>query len=210
MWSFLTLDAPLEQLRAVARQGGGTLDDAAVALVLGGLRRYHERRSGPVREIPVGVRVSLDRADDLGNRFAGAIISGPLAIEDPVDRVAAVRGEVLSLHTERALEVLDAAAPLLNRMPAFVGAGALRTAAVPDAFVLTLPGPPRKRFLAGAEVQGMYVLGPLPGAALTVCLVTVGDTACIGVNVDASAVADLRELEECLVEGVEELIQLVE
>ena len=204
-WSFLTLDAPLEPLRAVARQGGGTLDDAAVALVLGGLRRYHARRDSDVAEIPVGVRVSLDRADDLGNRFAGAIISGPLAIEDPVDRVAAVRGEVLSLHTERALTVLDAAAPVLNRMPSFVGASALRTAAVPDAFVLTLPGPPRKRFMAGAQVQGMYVLGPLPGAALTVVLTTCGDTACIGVNVDASAVADLGELAECLAEGVDEL-----
>lgn len=201
-WTFLTLDAPLEPLRTVARQGGGTLDDAAVALVLGGLGRYHQRRDSAVSEIPVGVRVSLDRADDLGNRFAGATISGPLAIEDPVDRVAAVRGEVLSLHTERALEVLDAAAPLMNRMPAFVGASALRTAAAPDAFVLTLPGPPRKRFMAGAEVQGMYVLGPLPGAALTVCLVTCGDTACIGVNVDASAVADVGELEECLAEEV--------
>ncbi|MCW2738457.1 WS/DGAT domain-containing protein, partial [Nocardioides sp.] len=205
-WTFLTLDAPLEPLRTVARQGGGTLDDAAVALVLGGLRRYHARRDGSVHEIPVGVRVSLDRADDLGNRFAGALISGPLAIEDPVDRVAAVRGEVLSLHTERALEVLDAAAPMMNRMPSFVGASALRTAAVPDAFVLTLPGPPRRRYMAGAEVQGMYVLGPLPGAALTVCLVTVGDTACIGVNVDASAVADLGALRECLVEGVEEMV----
>ena len=204
-WSFLTLDAPLEPLRAVARQGGGTLDDAAVALVLGGLRRYHARRDSDVAEIPVGLRVSLDRADDLGNRFAGAIISGPLAIEDPVDRVAAVRGEVLSLHTERALTVLDAAAPVLNRMPSFVGASALRTAAVPDAFVLTLSGPPRKRFMAGAQVQGMYVLGPLPGAALTVVLTTCGDTACIGVNVDASAVADLGELAECLAEGVDEL-----
>jgi WS/DGAT/MGAT family acyltransferase len=202
MWSFLTLDAPLEQVRAVARLGGGTLDDAAVALVLGGLRRYHARRDSTVAEIPVGVRVSLDRADDLGNRFAGALISGPLAIEDPVDRVAAVRGEVLSLHTERALEVLDAAAPLLNRMPSFVGASALRTAEAPDAFVLTLPGPPHRRYMAGAEVQGMYVLGPLPGAALTVCLVTCGDTACIGVNVDASAVADLAGLAECLAEEV--------
>lgn len=206
MWSFLTLDAPLEPLRTVARQGGGTLDDAAVALVLGGLRRYHARRGSSLPEVPVGVRVSLDRADDLGNRFAGALISGPLAIEDPVDRVAAVRGEVLSLHTERALEVLDAAAPALNRLPSFVGASALRTAAVPDAFVLTLPGPPRRRYMAGAEVQGMYVLGPLPGAALTVCLVTVGDTACIGVNVDASAVADLADLAACLAEGVDEMV----
>jgi WS/DGAT/MGAT family acyltransferase len=206
MWSFFTFDAPLAPLRTVARQGGGTLDDAAVALVLGGLQRYHARRGSTIGELPVGVRVSLDRADDLGNRFAGGLISGPLTIEDPVDRVAAVRGEVLSLHTERALDVLDAAAPLLNRMPSFVGAGALRTASPPDAFVLTLPGPPRKRYMAGAEVQGMYVLGPLPGAALTVCLVTCGDTACIGVNVDASAVADLDELRECLAEGVAEMV----
>lgn len=202
MWSFLTLDAPLEPLRAVARRGGGTLDDAAVALVLGGLGRYHALRKSPVAELPVGVRVSLDRADDLGNRFAGALISGPLLVDDPVDRVAAVRGEVLSLHTERALEVLDAAAPVMNRMPSFVGATALRSAAVPDAFVLTLPGPPKKRYMAGAEVRGMYVLGPLPGAALTVCLVTVGDTACLGVNVDASAVADLPTLEQCLADEV--------
>jgi hypothetical protein len=52
----------------------------------------------------------------------------------------------------------------------------------------------------------MYVLGPLPGAALTVCVVTCADTACIGVNVDASAVADLAGLEECLAEGVEEMV----
>jgi diacylglycerol O-acyltransferase / wax synthase len=201
-WSFLILDAPLEPIRTLARHGGGTLDDAAVALVLGGLRRYHLRRDSHVGEIPVGVRVSLDRADDLGNRFAGAIISGPLSIDDLVALVAAVRGEVLSLHTERALEVLDAAAPLVNRMPSFVGASALRTAPAPDAFVLTLPGPPRRRFMAGAQVRGMYVLGPLPGAALTACLVTCGDTACIGVNVDASAVADLGELAECLSEEV--------
>ena len=50
------------------------------------------------------MRVSLDRADDLGNRFAGALISGPLAIEDPVDRVAAVRGEVLGSHWHGLLE----------------------------------------------------------------------------------------------------------
>jgi diacylglycerol O-acyltransferase / wax synthase len=48
----------------------------------------------------------------------------------------------------------------------------------------------------------MYVLGPLPGAALTVVLTTVGDTACIGVNVDASAVADLAALEACLCEEI--------
>jgi hypothetical protein len=41
---------------------------------------------------------------------------------------------------------------------------------------------------------------------LTACLVTVGDTACLGVNVDASAVADLAGLAECLAEEVAEMV----
>lgn len=204
-WRFLTLDAPLAGLRELARLGGGTLDDAAVALVLGGLRRYHARRGTDLDTLPVGVRVSLDRADDLGNRFAQAIISAPMGIVDPVDRVAAVRGEVLSLHTERALDVVDALAPVVNRLPSGLGAAALRTGPAPDAFVLTLPGPPRRRYMAGAQVQGMYVLGPLPGSALTACVVTVGDVACLGVTVDASGVADVAGLRACLAEEVASL-----
>jgi diacylglycerol O-acyltransferase len=52
----------------------------------------------------------------------------------------------------------------------------------------------------------MYVLGPLPGAALTASVVTCGDIACLGVNVDPSAVADLDALAGCLAEGVEEMV----
>jgi hypothetical protein len=37
--------------------------------------------------------------------------------------------------------------------------------------------------------------------------VTCGHTACIGVNVDASAVADLDQLAESLTEGVAEMVE---
>lgn len=205
-WRFLTFEAPLDALRSLASQGGGTLDEAAVAVVLGGLGRYHERHGSAAGELPVGVRVSLDRADDLGNRFAAALISGPIWIKDPVDRVAAVRGEVLSLHTERALEALSAASTIMNRLPSWVGATAMSGGASADALVFTLPGPPQRRFMAGAEVQSLNVLGPLPGSALTACLVTYAGTACLGVNVDGSAVADLDVFAECLREEIDALV----
>ncbi len=205
-WRFLTFDMSLAALRSVAATAGGTLDDVAVALVLGGLARYHRCLDSTVDAVPIGVRVSLDRADDLGNRFASALIAGSLDIEDPIDRVAAVRGEVLSLHTERALEVLGAVAPTVNRMPSWLGASVLRAGVAADAVVVTLPGPPQRQFMAGAEVRGLNVLGPLPGSALTACLVTCADSACLGINVDASAVPEIALFEECLGEAIEEML----
>ena len=97
--------------------------------MLGGLRRYHAATgAADCARSPSAYACRSTAPTTSATASRGALISGPLSIEDPVDRVAAVRGEVLSLHTERALEVLDAAAPVMNRMPSFVGASALRTA----------------------------------------------------------------------------------
>jgi diacylglycerol O-acyltransferase len=199
---FLELSCPLADLREAARRAGGSLEDVVVAAVLGGLRRYHEAYGEAPEELPIGVRVSLDRADDPGNRHAAAMIAGPLAIEDPDERVAAVRGEVLSLHTERALDAFTALAPVANRLPSAVGGGLLASGAAADAFVLSLPGPAQLRYMAGAPVRSLWCFGPLPGTAITATLVAYAETACLGVTVDAAAVADPELLHRCLAEGL--------
>lgn len=203
-WRFVTSTCPLEDLRAAAALSGGSLQDATVAVVLSALRRYHHALGSPIDELPVSVRVSLDRADDLGNRYAAAMIAAPVGVEDPIDRIAAVRGEVLSLHTERALDAFSAFAPVANRLPAAVGATVLATGAPADAFVTTLPGPARATYLAGSQVEAIWSFGPLPGTALTATLVSYGDMAFLGVNVDAAAV-DVDLFRQCLAEGVDEV-----
>lgn len=205
-WRFVALPAPLAPLRRVAELAGASMQDVAVAAVLGGLRRYHVGHGSTPTDLPIAVRVSLDRTDDLGNRHAGAMIPGPVSIEDPVDRVAAVRGEILSLHTERALEAFSAIAPVANRLPAEVGAAVLAAGSSADALVLTLPGPGRTTYMAGAEVLAMYPFGPLPGVAMTATLLSLADSACLGVTVDGDAVADLGVLEECLAAGLAEMV----
>lgn len=210
LWSFVALSCDLEALRRAGRSVHGSLQDAFVAAVLGGLRRYHNHHDLAVEDLPIGIRVSLDRADDplSGNRFAGAMIAGPAGIIDPADRIAAVRGEVLSLHTERALDALRAVAPIANRLPSDIGAALLQVGAAADAQVSVLPGPAHRRFMAGAEVTAMYPFGPLPGVAITASLLTYADRACIGLNIDGRAVEDLDVLERALAEGLDEVLAL--
>ena len=42
------LDVPLQDLKGAARAAGGTVNDAFMAAVTGGLRRYHERNGAAV------------------------------------------------------------------------------------------------------------------------------------------------------------------
>jgi hypothetical protein len=209
-WNFLTLTCPLEELREAGRSVGGSLQDTFLAALLGGLRRYHNFHDVALEDLPVSIRVSLDRADDpmSGNRFAGALIAAPAGIVDPADRIAAVRGEVLSLHTETALDGFRAFAPIAGRLPSDLVAAALQLGGAADLSVSTIPGPTRTTYMAGAKVTGLYPFGPLPGVALSATLCTVVDTACIGVNVDGLAVFDLPELERCLREGLDEVLAL--
>ncbi|MEI2715148.1 MAG: wax ester/triacylglycerol synthase domain-containing protein [Nocardioides sp.] len=209
-WNFLALDVPLAELRAAGRTVGGSLQDAFIAALLGGIRKYHNYHDLAVEDLPISLRVSLDRADDpmSGNRFAGAMIAAPAGLVDPADRIAAVRGEVLSLHTERALDAFRAFAPVANVLPSDVTTFALQSGAAADLSAAVIPGPARESFMAGARVNGMYAFGPLPGVAISATLLTCGDTAYVGLNVDGLAVPDLDELRLFLIEGFDEVLAL--
>lgn len=207
-WQFLTLTTPLDGLTASARAVGGSLQDVFIAAVLAGLRRYHQEHGVELEDLSMSVRVSLNRAEDpsSGNRFAGAMIAAPIGIADAADRIAAVRGEVLSLHTEEALDALRAAAPVTGVLPSQLLVALQRSGAVADASIAVNAGPTRTSYMAGAEVTGIFAFGPLPGVAISASLLSCVDTACIAVNVDGRAVKDLPQLRRCLQEGLDETL----
>ncbi len=207
-WQFLTLQAPLAGLTAAAHAVGGSLQDAFIAAFLAGLRRYHQEHGVELEDLSMSIRVSLNRAEDpsSGNRFAGAMIAAPIGIVDPADRVAAVRGEVLSLHTEEALDALRAAAPVTGVLPSQVLVALQRSGAVADVSVAVNSGPTRTSYMAGAQVAGIFAFGPLPGVAISASLLSCVDTACIAINVDGRAVQDLPALHRCLQEGLDETL----
>ena len=210
LWLLRTLECPFPALRAAGHAVGASVNDAYLAALLGGLRIYHERHGVELEELPVTVPVSLRRADDPmgGNRFAGAMLAGPIGIRDAGDRVAAIRGAVLSQLNEPALDSFSVLTPLVNRLPSAVGAALMGVGARTDLAASNVPGVGEPVFMAGALVERAFPFGPLPGVAVMAAMLSHVGTCCIGLTIDAAAVTDDDVFMECMEAGLAEVLAL--
>ena len=203
------LEVPVDDLRTAGKAAGGSLNDAYLAALLGGLRRYHLLHGRDVAELPMAFPVTVRGKDDAagGNRFAAASMSGPLGDLPPADRIREVSRRSRIARSEPALDFLSRLAPGMARLPAAVlGALALRTAGRIDLQASNIPGLTRKSYIAGARVERMFVFGPTPGCAVMATLVSHQGTCCIGITVDHQAVTDPDVLLACLEQGFAEVL----
>jgi WS/DGAT/MGAT family acyltransferase len=209
----LTVDFPLEGLRAGGKAAGGSVNDAFIAAVLGGMRRYHEHYGALVDVLPIGIPVSLRNDNDPlgGNRFAGARFAAPLAEPDPAVRIQVIREFVMAAREEPAIGFLDYLSPVLTKLPtaAIVELSANLTGAS-DLQVSNIRGIGHPVYLAGVKVLGMYPLGPRPGVAGMVAMITYDGTCCLGLNVDPDVFDDGDVLTRCLEEGFAEVAALAD
>jgi WS/DGAT/MGAT family acyltransferase len=210
-WHFEALDVPLADLRGAAKAAGGSVNDAFVAALLGGFRRYHEEFGVPITEMPMAMPVSLRREHDRpgGNRFTGLRFAAPVAERDPRRRIEQVRQIVARERSEPALGALAALTPLLGLLSAPVSAAlAARLVQTSDLQASNIPGLKRPVYMAGAKIEKLYPFGPLPGCAATISLVSHNATCCIGANLDAAAFTDTELFASCLSQGFEEIVRL--
>lgn len=208
-----TFDVALEELKAAGRAAGGSVNDAFLAGVLGGIRRYHEKHSYSVDSIPMAVPVSLRTdTDPMGaNKFAGARFAAPVGERDPKARITAIHRFILDARMEPALGFLDLIAPALSRLPDMVLtriAGEMTGSS--DIQASNLGGVGRSLYLAGARVTRIYPMGPRPGVAAMVTMLSYDGTCCIAVNFDPDAVPDADVFSACLREGLAEVTALAE
>jgi WS/DGAT/MGAT family acyltransferase len=210
-YRFVLHDVPLSDLKAAGKAAGGSVNDAFLAGVLGAFRRYHEHCGVPIDVMPVGIPVSLRRSDDPmgGNRFAGARFAAPVGEADPRTRIEIIREFVVTARAEPALGFLELVAPALSRLPT---AAIIELAAgmtnVSDVQASNIPGMAHPAYLAGARVTGLYPLGPRPGVAAMIAMISYDGTCCIGLNVDPDVISDLEVFETCLREGFDEVLDL--
>lgn len=213
-WRFAALDVGFADLRAAGKAAGGSFNDAYVAALLGAFRLYHAEMGRPVgpdatlrTSVPVSVRREGDAAG--GNRWAPARLSAPMGIVDAAERVGAVGALMRSARREPALESPDVVAPLLARLPSplltLVAGG---STAGNDLQASNVPGLRSEAFLCGARIERVYPYAPLPGCAAMISAVTHGDTACVGANLDAAAIADRDLFTDCLARGFGEVLAL--
>jgi WS/DGAT/MGAT family acyltransferase len=206
-----TLAIPLEDLKIAAKSAGGSLNDAFVAGVLGGLRRYHLAMGSEVDELRMMMPINIrpDQAGLGGNHFTTARLLVPLMIDDPEQRIREISVRAKQLRAEPAVALSEQLAVLLNRLPRRVATtlfGSMLKGA--DFITSNVPGSPFPLYLCGAEVQELYAFGPLSGAAANLVLVSHCGTCFIGVNTDARAIPDSQGFADDLRAGFDEVLAL--
>jgi WS/DGAT/MGAT family acyltransferase len=116
----------LAEVRRVGKSAGGTVNDAALAIVAGAARRYLLDRAGAVDglEFRVAVPVNMRSSDDdgrLGNRASSMVVTLPLSEKEPRDRLARIvemTGEIKRSGESQAVDLLSRLADfLLRRSP---------------------------------------------------------------------------------------------
>ncbi len=206
---FAALDLPLAALKEAARAAGCTVNDAYLAGLLGGFRRYYAKHGMEVADVPMALPINVreSAAGDGANQFSAAVLSGPATIEDPVDRMRHVAGLVRQARAEPGLDAAQRLGPVLAQLPSvFATLGMAAHARRIDLQASNVMGTPMATYLAGQRVRRLYPFGPLPGIPVMVVLLSHDGTCCIGVNLDPAAIDDLPLFMSCLCEGFDEIL----
>jgi diacylglycerol O-acyltransferase / wax synthase len=204
------LEVPLADLRAAGKAAGGSVNDAYLAALSGGLGRYHEALGVPVGELSLALPVSLRTAGDpaAGNRITSVTIAAPVGEPDPAERIRLVREQVIAGRSEPALDVLDRIAPVLTLLPdAALETVAARVTAA-DIQASNVPGYGQETFLAGARVDRQYGMGPLPRVAMMAVLISRAGICTVTCRYDTASFTASDELEKSLQLGFDEVIDL--
>ena len=206
-----TFDVPLDDLKRAGKAAGGSLNDAFVAGVVGGLARYHELHGEHVDDLRMVMPINLRETSAAlgGNHFTPARFLVPMTIKDPAERIVELGRITRLVRDEPAVALTDALAGVLNQLPTTVTTavfGAMLKGA--DFVTSNVPGAPFPIFAGGAELERMYAFSPLSGSAINVTLLSHCGTCCIGVNLDAVAIPDRDFLMDCLQQSLADVVSI--
>lgn len=204
------VDIGLAEFRAAAKAAGGSINDAYLAGLCGALRRYHEALGMPIARlpmaVPVNVRADADPAG--GNRFAGITLAAPVGVVEPHARIQDIRAQMRRGREESAIGIMGWVAPVLSLLPTPVVESMIESVTASDVQASNVPMHTEQTYLAGAKVLRQYGLGPLPGVAMMVVLVSRARSCTITVRYDQASVTDEGLFAQCLLEGFDEVLAL--
>ena len=196
--SYSTLSLPLDHLKALGKQAGGTVNTVVMAMCSSALRRFlRERNLLPDESLIASVPVSLRSADDSAMNNQVSMIRVDLAtdIADPAARFAAIHASseaaksvVSELKPALGADVPVAGAPwFMTGLASLYGRSQLasRLPAVANVVISNVPGLPMPLYMAGAKMVNYYPVSiPYHGSALNMTvqsyagLMEFGLTAC--------------------------------
>ncbi len=211
---FATQNYEIDRMRAVAKAAGVSLNDVFLAISGGALRRYlAELGSLPPESLTANVPVSVrpEGGSGVGNAITFLYASLATDVEDPVERVHAVRAA-----TQRAKKRLpEATGPLMDAytavlmgpflVPAVMGVGG-RGPTDANLVISNVPGVREPRYFNGSRLDAYYPLSLLfHGQALNITAVSNHEMFCIGYTGCRDSLPHLQRIAVYSGEALDEL-----
>ncbi len=209
----------LESYRTVRKVHGGSVNDAILATITGGLRNWLMTRTesmGGLRQIRAVVPISVIddelEATSLGSQIAAHIVDLPIGEASPVVRLHQVSYS-FKAHKETGRAVAaNRLAGIAGFAPTTFHAIGSRVAAAElrrgfQLSVTNVPGPQFPLYAAGARMVASYPVPPLlPDHALAIGVTSYDGHVFYGITADRDLVPDAELLGTCIREALEELL----
>lgn len=206
---FATQQFPIDRMKAVAQAVGGTLNDVVLALCGGAMRRFLlERGELPDKPLTAGIPVSVRPADseDTGNAISFIVCTLGTDMDDPVERLAAIRSSVKAAkdHVQGLPRQAMMQYTMLLMAPTIftllTGIGG-RTPPMFNCTISNVPGPDKPLYFRGAEVLAAYPASIVQhGQALNITCASYNGQMNFGLTACHSSVPSVQRLAVYLAE----------
>lgn len=215
----VTVDTRLSDYRLVRETHGGTVNDAILTTVAGGLRTWMMTRAeslGGIRQVRAVVPVSVIdeelEATSLGSQVAAHFVDLPVGEASPVVRLHQVSYSFQD-HKEAGRGVAaNRLAGIAGFAPTTFHAIGSRVAAEEQRrgyqiSVTNVPGPQSPLYAAGARMVATYPVSPLvPHHPLAIAVTSYDGNVFYGITADRDRVPDADLLGTCIAEALDELV----
>lgn len=192
----------LEEVKAVSKAFGCTVNDVLIAAVSGAMRQYLiDKGDEPdsIKDIRATVPVNLrplEHALELGNHFGLVFLPLPLSQANPLKRLYTVNAEMQKLKSSKQAAVTLGFLGALGMGPSFVQKPVLELISQKATTVLTnVPGPQQALYLAGSRINEMMFWVPQNGGiGLGISILSYNDQVFFGLISDRRLVAEPGEI----------------
>jgi WS/DGAT/MGAT family acyltransferase len=208
------LSVPLDQVKALRKALGCTVNDVVLTIVTGAFRRYFTLRAIDLTELdfrvqaPVSVR-SDDERGKLGNRISAWVIPLPLGEESPLRQLEAIHATTQELKESRQALGVEMMMGVMEGMPGSLLSLAARSASAGMSTIVTnVPGPQFPLYLLGARLLGMFPQVPLlRNVGLGIALISYDGIINWGFNADPKLVPDLPDFVDAVRDALQDVAQ---
>lgn len=189
---------PLKEVKTIGKVLGCSVNDVLLSCVTGAMRSYLLEKGDSISEgleiraaVPVNLR-PLEKAKNLGNFFGLVLLTLPIGVAHPVERVYTVQQRMMELKGSYQAILTLGLLGVLGVGPKIIQASAMKLLSRKATAVMSnVPGPQQPLYMAGAKISELMFWVPQSGSVgMGVSIFSYNGRVHFGLITDAKLVRD--------------------